>query len=241
MQETYLVVDDNKRKIVPSGPTTSNLSGNSLARDPLLKDQAYVRLKELIKTGEAPSGTFFSEKRLSRFLGMSKTPIRAALERLEAEGFVTTSPRQGAVVRGLSLKEVVDLFDLRFALETFVARHLAERLYAPQARRLKKNLEAQLHCVETGDVDRYTQLDTDYHVTICECSGNQEILRVMWHLRDKLYLVILNVMRQNPTRIETSTEEHSKVVDKLVDGDGERAAAAMLKHLEYGKQFLISR
>jgi GntR family transcriptional regulator, rspAB operon transcriptional repressor len=234
-------MEDNKSRIVHSEPITLSLSGKSLARDPLLKDQAYARLKKLITTGEAPSGTFFSEKRLSSLLGMSKTPIRAALERLEAEGFVTTSPRQGAVVRGLSLKEVVDLFDLRFALETFVVRHLAGRLNEPQARSLRENLEAQLLCVETGDVDRYTQLDTDFHVTICECFGNQEILRVMWHLRDKLYLVILNVMRQKPTRIETSTEEHSKVVDELVDGDGERAAAAMLKHLEYGKQFLISR
>ena len=220
-------MEDNKKRIVHSEPKASNLSGNSLARDPLLKDQAYARLKELITTGEAPSGTFFSEKRLSRFLGMSKTPIRAALERLEAEGFVATSPRQGVVVRGLSLKEVVDLFDLRFALETFVVRHLALRLTEPQTRRLRENLEAQLLCAETGDVDRYTQLDTDFHVAICECSGNQEIVRVMWHLRDKLYLVILNVMRQNPARIETSTEEHSKVVDELVEGDGERAAAAM--------------
>jgi GntR family transcriptional regulator, rspAB operon transcriptional repressor len=234
-------MEDNKRRNVHTGLTTSNLSGNSLARDPLLKDQAYARLKELIKTGEAPSGTFFSEKRLSSLLGMSKTPIRAALERLEAEGFVTTSPRQGAVVRGLSLKEVVDLFDLRFALETFVVRHLAGRLNEPQARRIRENLEAQLLCAETGDVDRYTQLDTDFHVAICDCFGNQEIVRIMWHLKDKLYLVILNVMRQNPTRMETSTEEHSKVVDELIDGDGERAAAAMLKHLEYGKQFLLSR
>jgi DNA-binding GntR family transcriptional regulator len=234
-------MEDNKRRIVHGEPITSNLSGNSLSRDPLLKDQAYARLKELITTGEAPSGTFFSEKRLSSLLSMSKTPIRAALERLEAEGFVTTSPRQGAVVRGLSLKEVVDLFDLRFALETFVVRHLALRLTEPQARRLRENLEAQLLCAETGDVNRYTQLDTDFHVAICEYSGNQEIVRIMWHLRDKLYLVILNVMRQKPSRMETSTEEHSKVLDELVEGDGERAAAAMLRHLEYGKQFLISR
>jgi GntR family transcriptional regulator, rspAB operon transcriptional repressor len=234
-------MEDNKRRIVHGEPITSNLSGNSLSRDPLLKDQAYARLKELITTGEVPSGTFFSEKRLSSLLGMSKTPIRAALERLEAEGFVTTSARQGAVVRGLSLKEVVDLFDLRFALETFVVRHLALRLTEPQARRLRENLEAQLLCAETGDVNRYTQLDTDFHAAICECSGNQEIVRIMWHLRDKLYLVILNVMRQKPSRMETSTEEHSKVLDELVEGNGERAAAAMLRHLEYGKQFLISR
>ncbi len=234
-------MEDHKRTILHRGPTASDISGSSLPRDPLLKDQAYARLKELIKTGEAPSGTFFSEKRLSSLLGMSKTPIRAALERLEAEGFVITSPRQGAVVRGLSLKEVVDLFDLRFALETFVVRHLAGRFNEPHTRRLKENLEAQLLCAETGDVDRYTQLDTDFHVAISEGFGNQEIVQVMWHLRDKLYLLILTVIRQNPTRMRTSTEEHSAIVDELVDGDSERAAAAMSKHLEYGKQFLISR
>lgn len=207
----------------------------------LLKDRAYIKLKNLIKTGEIPPGTFFSEKKLSAKLGMSKTPIRAALERLEAEGFVATSPRQGAVVRDLSIGEVVDLFDLRFALEPFVVRHLAGRLGKEQIRRLEENLESQLACAETGDVKGCTQLDADFHLAICEFFGNHEISRVMWYLRDKLYRVILRILQQNPKRMKTSYEEHADIVAALAEGEGKRAASAMIKHLEYGKQFLVSR
>jgi len=207
----------------------------------LLKEQAYVKLKNLIKIGELPPGTFFSERRLTAMLGMSKTPIRSALERLEAEGFVTSSPQQGVVVRDLSLGEIIDLFDLRFALEPFIVRHLVGRLGVEQVRALEDNLKWQVDCYEKGDVVRCTQLDTDFHIAICEFYGNREIVRVMWQLRDKLYRVILQVLLQDPSRMKTSYEEHATILEVLVRGDQELSAATMIEHLQYGKQLLISR
>lgn len=229
---------NNGKRLANSTPA----SKDDVSRDGLLlKDRAYITLKDLIKTGELPPGTFFSEKKLSAELGMSKTPIRAALERLEAEGFVAGSPRQGAVVLDLSIGEVLDLFDLRFALESFAIRGLAERLGRDQVAKLEDNLAAQRECLEAEDVQRYTQLDADFHITICEFFGNREITRVVWNLRDKLYRVILRVMIQNPGRVRSSYEEHVKIVAALSDGDDERSVSEMTDHLDFGKQLLISR
>src|SRR5205823_13426599 len=94
----------------------------------LLKDDAYERIKQLIQTQVFKPGTFLAERELAARLGMSKTPVRSALERLQTEGFVQIAPKQGAVVREPSLHEIVDMIDFRIALEPYVLRRLVGRL-----------------------------------------------------------------------------------------------------------------
>jgi DNA-binding GntR family transcriptional regulator len=206
----------------------------------LLKGQAYEELKKMILNEIFPPGTFLSERQLSQRLQMSKTPIRAALERLETEGFVSVAPQQGILVRGLSMDEVVDLFDIRRALETFVVRQLAGRLAPDQVRQLEANLEAQERSARREDLTDYTRLDADFHLMLCRFHGNQEIEKVIMRLRDKMFQVVARVSR-TPGRSITSYGEHVTILDAVVRGEGELAAIRMDEHLLYGKQFLISR
>ena len=81
----------------------------------LLKERAYDEIKRLILTGELNPGTFLAERQLAARLGMSKTPVRSALERLESEGFISISPQQGAIIRDLSLDEIADQYEIRTA------------------------------------------------------------------------------------------------------------------------------
>jgi DNA-binding GntR family transcriptional regulator len=211
------------------------------AQRTLLKDVAYDQLKELITTGAYAPGTFLSERQLAASLGMSKTPVRSAIERLESEGFLVVSPQQGILVAELSLDEIVDQFEIRGALEAYVVRRLAGRLSEEQFARLEENLSAQLRCAQDGDVLGYRQLDADFHLLLCECLGNQEIVRVMWRLRDKLHRVILRVIQPRPQRMLSSYEEHLGILEALKAGDGELAAARMEAHLEWGRGALVSR
>src|SRR4029078_6640061 len=91
----------------------------------LLADRAYDALKTSLQSGAYPPGSFLSERQLAARLGMSKTPLKSALVRLEQEGYRRISPQQGIVVREPSVQEVSDLFDLREAIETFAVRRLA--------------------------------------------------------------------------------------------------------------------
>ena len=93
-----------------------------------LQSRAYAELRRLITSGEFPPGSFLSERQLAAQLGMSKTPVHVALERLEADGFVTISAQQGVVVRGLGVEDIVDHYELREAVESWVVRRLAGRL-----------------------------------------------------------------------------------------------------------------
>lgn len=208
---------------------------------PLLQDKAYEKLKELIQSGSLAAGNLYTERRLSEELGMSKTPIRAALTRLDIEGFVSVSPQQGVAVREMSVHEIVDLFDIRLALETFVARSLAGKLRPPQVERLRANLKGQKDCVEANDPQTLTRLDTDFHLLFCEFLDNREITRVLSHLRDKLHRVILRVMNRAEGRLETAVAEHAAIAEAVIRGKADLAANGVQRHLEFGKQFLMSR
>ena len=205
----------------------------------LLKDDAYERLKQLIQTQVFKPGTFLSERELAARMGMSKTPVRSALERLQTEGFVQISPQQGAVVREPSLHEIVDMIDLRIALEPYVLRRLVGRLSPQQLQRLRENLKQQEWVVEAHDVRRCTQLDADFHLMFCEFLGNQEIVRLMRSLRDRLFRTVLRIFTQDVARIRNSYQEHLAIVDALEVGDGDQAAGLLVTHLEYSKRFTV--
>src|SRR5215831_11136302 len=113
----------------------------------LLKERAYDAIKKGILREDFPPGSFLAERQLASQLGMSKTPVRAALERLELEGFITVSPQQGIIVRELSVHEIADQYEIRAALEGYVLRTLAGRLSPGQVGRLRANLgEQEANC-----------------------------------------------------------------------------------------------
>jgi DNA-binding GntR family transcriptional regulator len=214
--------------------------GNGTASGSLLKEQAYAAIRQRILTGACGPGTFLSERQLATQLGMSKTPIRAALERLAQEGFVTVSPQQGIIVRDLSIHEIADQYEIRVALETFVLRTVAGRLTPPQVARIHANLNEQEKNCGDCDVERAVVLDGEFHTLFCEFLGNQEILRVMAQLRAKIHRVIAQVYKINPTRAVSSFHEHRGIAEAVIDGDAAAAVRRIEEHLECGKQHLLS-
>src|SRR5262249_27286975 len=158
----------------------------------------------------------------------------AAVERLAQEGFVTVSPQQGIVVRDLSIHDIADQYEIRLALETFIVRTLAGRLTPSQIERLHANLTAQEQNCAGLDIELSVQLDTDFHMLLCEFLGNQEILRVMKHLRERMHRVIARVNQQHMVRIASSYQEHRAIADAVLGGDAALAAQRMEEHLEYG-------
>ena len=207
----------------------------------LLKDQAYAILKQRILSEAIPAGSVLSERQLVGELGgMSKTPIRAALERLQADGLVTVSPQHGILVRELALHEILDVFDIRIALETFVVTRLAGRVTLAQRERIEAHLAQAAACIAAGDEVGYAALDAEFHLLFCEFLGNGEILQALQRYREKLARVILRVLRRNKGRMESAHAEHLQIVAAIFAGDGSRAAAQIEAHLEYAKRALVS-
>jgi len=207
---------------------------------PLLKDVAHDQIKERILAGTLPPGTFLSERHLARELGMSKTPVRLAIERLALEGFVAVSPRQGIVVTGMQLDEAADQFEMRIAVECHTVRRLAGRLTADQVQVLEGNLAAHHAAAVVQDAARARELDTDFHLLLCGYLGNREFQRVMERLREKLIRAISTVLQRQSQRMLESNAEHRGILEAVLAGDGEEAARRMEAHLEVGRRFLGS-
>lgn len=217
----------------------SRVNGRSTTRS-LLKERAYDHIKRGLLNSEYPPGSFLSERQLAEELGMSKTPVKSALERLESEGYIAVSPQQGIVVRELSVHEIADLYEIRVALEAYCLRTLAGNLNPVQIAQLRENLQAQTRLRGSADVVKRVQLDTAFHVLFMEFLGNQEVLRAFVQLRDKLRRVLTQVFRLSPVRLDSSCEEHATIAAAVIDGDGARAANLIVRHLELGKQLILS-
>jgi DNA-binding GntR family transcriptional regulator len=217
---------------------TSGLSGAPTARR-LYKDRAYEEIKRMILSGELAPGTFLAERPLASRLQMSTTPVCSALERLEQEGLLTISPQQGAVVRDFSFQEISALYEIRVALEPYIARSLAGRLSAAQIDRVQANLSAQRENLTRRDIVLCVQLDENFHTQFAEFLDNREILRVLLQLRDRTNRVFHRVFTMNPSRMEGSYKEHVSIVESMIEGPPQLAAERVEAHLEFGRRLLL--
>lgn len=205
-----------------------------------LQSRAYAELRRLIATGEFPPGTFLSERQLAAQLGMSKTPVHVALERLESEGFVTISAQQGIVVRGMTVEDIIDHYELREAVESWVVRRLAGRLNPEQVGQLRDNLAKQHEALAEDNLHQIMVLDQQMHFLLSSFLGNQEITTTMERLRDKIHQVILRVTDTDRARPVESTAEHVAIIEAVIAGHGDQAALLMVEHLEAGKRRILN-
>jgi DNA-binding GntR family transcriptional regulator len=207
---------------------------------PLMKEVAYTAIKKRILTGDFDRGRFLSERQLALGLEMSQTPVRAALEKLQLEGLVVISPQQGIVVCDLSVHDIADHFEFREIIEVFVVRHIAGRLTPAQVNRLRENLDRQRQTVQVHDVPGNIELDSAFHLLLCEFLGNRAIFQSMERLRDQIHRVIVRVQTQNPERLAIGFEEHARIAEAVIRGDGDEAARSIAFHLEKGRTILLS-
>jgi DNA-binding GntR family transcriptional regulator len=205
-----------------------------------LKDRAYRELRESLLDGSIPPGAFLSERQLADRLGMSKTPIRAALERLEGDGLVTVSPQQGIVVRDVTLREIQELFDMRAAVEPFVARRVAGRLGPARAADLRDNLRKQAAAARKGDAAAAGALDVAFHLLLADALDNREVVQWLTRALAKLSREIVRISRNAEGRLLASYREHVAIAKAVLEGDGDRAAADMEDHFRFSRQSLVS-
>ena len=170
---------------------------------------------------------------------MSKTPIKAALERLELEGYITVSPQSGITVRELSDSEVAELFEVRVALEGYVLRTVTGQLTAEQFAEWDANLSALAAIAGQAEKrQQVVELDTEFHALPSKFLGNQEIIRLMRQYSQKIRLVTFSVFSMLPNRAPQSLIEHREILEAVRSGNGQLASELMEKHIRLGQKLL---
>lgn len=206
----------------------------------LLKSKAYDVIKKKIMDEDFAPGTFLAERKLALMLGMSKTPVKSALERLAIEGFVTISPQQCILVRELPMDEIADQYEIRTALETYVVRGLAKRITETQVAELRNCMALQGQNCKSVEVAHWVELDAGFHLLLASQFGNQAIFRVMIDLRDRMHRVITRILHLQPMRLEESVDEHQAIADAIISGNSEQAASLVSAHLQRGRDLVLA-
>ncbi|HEY5211615.1 MAG TPA: GntR family transcriptional regulator [Acidobacteriaceae bacterium] len=205
-----------------------------LAKNPNLTEQAYQSVKRQLLNGSFAEGSKLTEEYLSSALGISKSPVREALMRLESEGLISIEARRGAYVRKFSVKEVLDLYDVRALLEVHavgIARITPELLgqMAASIERTRNNLEA-------GDKLRHIEEDIHFHGLIAGSTGNAEFGRILDNIQQKSLLCRMATFYLSATMAPAS---HQKIYLAMRDGDRERAQWEMHHHIQFVRDTLL--
>lgn len=182
-------------------------------------DRAHAYIREEILQGRLAPGTMLSENDLATTLAMSRTPVRAALSRLQDEGWVTIYPQRGALVRELSEQEVRESADVRHALESAGIQRSDPARREQLADQLAENVDEQERALDRGDFAAFTKLAMKLHRSFVEMSGNSVMLSVYDRLQDQQYLSIVRSSHRitdDPAQVLT---EHRQLLDDASRGD----------------------
>jgi len=206
---------------------------------PTMRETAFQKIKQGIVNGEWEGGTFLSEKMLGEQLRMSKTPIRSALDRLEMMGLVKLVPNQGFVVQEISLKKIMDIYELRLSLETYAANQLTGKMDREFFERLDANLIEQKRAVEKEDIVSYVELDRRFHEAIISGMDNEEYAEAMSRIQDKFSMAVRTTFYKNKKRLWGSLEEHRQIREALAGGDPSATVELVKKHIKFVEQIML--
>ncbi|CAK4863387.1 unnamed protein product [Aphanomyces euteiches] len=211
-------------------PSSSNIT---------LKETAYQFIKKNIVEGKWDGGTFLSENLLCEQLNMSKTPIRSALDRLEMMGLVKLFPKQGVVVSEVSLQKILQIYELRKALEAYAVKRLTGKLEAGFFEQMDENIRLQEALIEQADIADYVEMDRQFHMMIINAMENEEYAAAMARIQDQFLLAVRTTFMKNKQRLAGSIEEHRQIRYALAGNDPELTERLMIEHIEYVKLVML--
>jgi DNA-binding GntR family transcriptional regulator len=206
-----------------------------LDKTPNLTELAYRRIKQSILDGSLSELSRLTEGFLSDQLGISKSPVREALNHLEAEGLVSIEARRGAFVRQFSAKEIDDLYDLR---ETLEVHAVDEAVVTPKLlSELNASINRTKKFVKEGNKLHHIEEDLRFHALITTATGNMELCRVLENIQQKSLLCRIKSYELSAT---TAPIAHTKIYQALKDGNKRDARAAMREHIAFVRKSLLA-
>ena len=198
---------------------------------PTLTQRTYEQLRAGIIRGEHPAGAVLNEGRLADDLGVSKTPVRHALNRLRQEGFLAPGPRRQLVVADLSPERRAEIRDVRKALETIAVRTACEVSSIDDVDYLRLLLIRQRRAADAHAEDDFIELDEELHLAIAAAAHLPVVERMLTTIKGFVRVMRLGTARSRD-HLYNVLAEHEAIVDAIERRDSDAAVAALMAHLE---------
>lgn len=194
-----------------------------------LREIVFESMREAILSGVLEPGERLMEIQLAEEMGVSRTPVREAIRKLELENFVVMIPRKGAYVAGVSSKDVADVFEIRSALEGLAAGLAAERITEDELEQMERVLFYRANEGEM-DLEQIVKSDTDFHALVYSASRNERLIQILANLREQIQRFRATSLAV-PGRNKLALEEHRMIVEALRRHDSEEAQALAMAHI----------
>ncbi len=205
-----------------------------------LRDVVFNTLRQAILTGELKPGERLMEIHLANRLGVSRTPIREAIRKLELEGLVIMIPRRGAEVAQITEKSMNDVLEVRRAMDALCIELACERITDEELVDLKQACERFEQAVKTGDVKMIAQTDVALHDIIVKATGNMRLVQLINNLSEQMYRYRFEYIK-DATQHERLVEEHRHIYDSIVRKDKDKASEMAKIHIDNQKQAIMKQ
>jgi DNA-binding GntR family transcriptional regulator len=204
-----------------------------------LQNHVYEYLHDMIVNGFIPPGQRIIEEKVAQETGVSRSPIREAIRRLNSDGLVSVSPRGGVRVYRPTFSDFKYLYECRLGLEPTAAYYAAIRMNEKQRNHLKNVVEEMNLVVEKKDLEKLKYFSTQFHFFIVEASENPYLMKMMKQLYS-LMSFYRNAVLDIPMRLEDGAKEHQAVWEAIQTRNGKAAEELMRAHIQRDFQFYIS-
>ena len=203
-----------------------------------LRDIVFETLREAIINQTLKPGERLMEIQLAEEMGVSRTPVREAIRKLELEGLVVMVPRKGAYVAGISMKDIHEVYELRSALEALAASLAAVRITDEELEEMERQMVREAKETEENNLQGIVSIDTTFHDLLYQAAHNQRLGQFINILQEQLQRFRAATLSR-PGRSKYALEEHKKIVEALANKDAKLAAKLATEHIENAENAMI--
>ena len=204
-----------------------------------LTAKVFNQLQNEILNGKYQPGDNLIETRLSTELGVSRTPVREALRQLELEGLVQSIPNKGVIVKGISAKDIEDIYTIRMMIEGLAARWAAQNITPEELVELKDAVELEEFYTQKNDIQHLLHFDSRFHEILFKASKSKPLmntLRTFHHYVQRSR----NASLKSPVRAQEALNEHKAILQAIIERDAERAEKLTTEHIFNASKFVKS-
>jgi DNA-binding GntR family transcriptional regulator len=205
-----------------------------------LRGKVFNQLQNDIINGKYQPGDSLIETRLSDELGVSRTPVREALRQLELEGLVQAVPNKGAIVKGISSKDIEDIYAIRMLIEGLAARWAAEKITAQELEELKEAVELEEFYTLKSDFEHLLKSDSRFHEIIFKASKSKPLMHTLSTFHHYLQKA-RNTSMSSPGRAQAVLEEHKAILNAIIAKDAEKAEKLTTEHVRNASTNLLKQ
>lgn len=213
--------------------------GPAQAAAPLLRQTVRDKIRDAILQGRYAPNSVLSENELAAEYGISRTPVREALRELAVRGLIRVLPKRGIIVTELSPRDVLDLYQLREALECAAVRVATELMDEDDARGFREDQAETEALLASGNYLATYDSSIRMHSRILDIAGNARIKQIIRELSDQVHRIGMMTLRHG--RSETSIAEHAQIIAAMIAGDADRAESLMRAHLVSDRDVVLNQ